>query len=72
MSMRSWEDFSEFEKKGENIRMKIKPYLVPFDYGNMELLPDAPPEIVKLRDEFLEWREEYQTQERDLPLSDYY
>ncbi|MCQ9210436.1 hypothetical protein [Granulicatella seriolae] len=51
--------FEEFEKKGESLFIAIDPYLAPLGQGETTLIPDAPPEIVKLRDEFLEWREEY-------------
>ena len=46
--------------RGDELMQKIRPWLVPFDYGNIELVPEAPQEIVELREEYLKWREEYQ------------
>ncbi|HEM6089412.1 TPA: hypothetical protein U2B98_002132 [Streptococcus suis] len=46
--------------KGDRLMQKFRDFLVPYQYGTMELLPDAPQEAIEARDEYLKWREEYQ------------
>lgn len=46
--------------QGTELKQKFRSFLLPYQYGTMDLVPDAPAEAVEARDEYLKWREEYQ------------